>query len=106
MRRPDVELHALEDGGDVVAVKAERALHAPRVDRARAHPFVDRDLMHRRRPVASQHLRNAGAVLQVRRQLIFAAEHGQGSPGEHSQLELRVERAAVVVHSSKRLVSG
>ena len=78
MRRADVELHALEDRRDVVAVEAEGALHAPRVDRAGGHPLVDGDVAHRLRAVARQHLRDAGAVLEVRGELVLAREHGEG----------------------------
>lgn len=44
-RGADVELHALEDGGHVVALEFQRALHAFGVDRAGA-VLLDGDLQH------------------------------------------------------------
>ncbi len=45
-RCADVELQALEDRDDVVALVAQCLLHPLRVDRAAAHPLLDRDLQH------------------------------------------------------------
>ena len=98
VRRADVELHALEDGRDVVAAEAERALHALRVDRARTHPLGDGDLAHRRGAVAGEHLWDAGAILQMRGELILARQHRQRGARETLEPEARVEGRSVVVH--------
>jgi hypothetical protein len=45
-RGADVELQALEDRDDVVALVTQRLLHPLGVDRAAAHPLLDGDLQH------------------------------------------------------------
>ena len=42
----DIELQAFEDGGHIVALVVQRALHAFGVDRAGASPLFDGDLQH------------------------------------------------------------
>ena len=70
----DVELQRLHDGVDPVALDAHEAAHATRVDRAGAHPLVDRDVVH---PVEV-----AGLEDELRQE-----RPGHDHPGEH-----RVER--------------
>ena len=68
-------------------------LHAPRVDRAGAHPLVDGDLPHRLATPAQPHLRHAGAVLQVAGELVLARQHGEGAARQARQREVGVEGA-------------
>ena len=44
--RADVELDVLEDRRDVAVAEVQRALRAQRVERARRHPLLDRDVEH------------------------------------------------------------
>src|SRR5262249_53361051 len=98
VRRAHVELHALEDGRDVVAREPERSLDAARVDRARPHPLLDGNVAHRLGAVAGEHLGNPRTILEMRRELVLAREDGERGPGEAAQIEGRIERAAIVVH--------
>ena len=81
-RGADVELQALEDRHDVVALEPQRPLHAARVDRAGAGPLLDRDRGH---PVGPERLgapRHPGAVDQVAGQQQLGDEDGELLAGE------------------------
>ena len=56
VRRADVQLHALEDRGHVVAREPEGPLHPTGVDGAGAHPLLDGHLEHGGAPEATDHL--------------------------------------------------
>jgi hypothetical protein len=73
-RRADVQLHALEDRLDVRAFEPEQALHPARVDRARAHPLVDRNLGHAVRAEQRDDVAHPRAVDQVSAEQVLADE--------------------------------
>ena len=82
MRRADVELDVLEDRRHVGVAEVERALRAQRVERARGHPLLDRDVEHVLAGVTGEHERDADAVLEMAVQQVLAAEPGEGAARE------------------------
>ncbi len=83
-RRADVDLHALEDRGDVVASESERPLHPPGVDGAGAAPLRDGDLGHGVTAEGGDDLWHPGTVDEVPRQQPLLGQPGQlgsGPPG-------------------------
>ncbi len=86
MRRADVELDVLQDRRHVAVPELQRLLRAPRVDRARRHPFLDRDLLHLLAFASGVHERHPDPILQVAVQEPLAAEHGQLRAGKVVEL--------------------
>ena len=80
-RRTDVELDVLERRLHRVALEAEEALGALRVDRARAHPLVDGDVAHHLHAVGD-HLRHPGAVDELPAEQQLPQERGELQLGE------------------------
>ena len=74
--RADLELHGLEARLDRVALEAEQALRALRVDGTGAHPLVDGDVAHDVDAVAG-HQRHAGPVDEVAGEQVLLDEGGQ-----------------------------
>ena len=74
MRRADVELDVLEDRRDVAVAEVQRALRAQRVERARGHPLLDRDVEHVLARVPREHERDADAVLEMAVEQVLATE--------------------------------
>src|SRR5262245_20233316 len=82
VRKPYVELEALEDRADVVALEAEAAPHPASVDRARAHPLLDRDRLARGRPELHVYVGQRAAVQEMAEEHVLAAEGGELAAGE------------------------
>jgi len=81
-RGTDVELHALEDGGHVVAFEVQRALHALGVHRAGARPLLDGDLQHFRVAELLDAPGHAGPVDHLPDQEQFGDQHGELLTGQ------------------------
>ena len=96
VRSADVELEVLEDGPDAVSLEGERALHAQRVDRARSHPFFDREADVGVASEALRDQRQPDAVLQVTAEQVLAPEVGQHLSREVGQADAGIEGARVV----------
>ena len=77
VREPDVELEPLEDGVHVGTDEVEGALHALRVDGARAHPLEDGDLLTLVLAEVEVHPAEAGAREQEREHHVLASQVGQ-----------------------------
>ncbi len=92
VRRTDVELHPLEDGGDIIALEAEQTLHPLGVHGARAHPLVDGDVPHPLQAERADQVAHRGAVDEVTTQHVLPREHGQLGPLEGVESSLRMHR--------------
>ncbi len=84
-RRPDVELQALEDGDDVVALVAQCTLHAPGVPGTRRLPFLDRDLSHALPPELDDQVGHPGSVDQLAAQQQFRHQCRQVRPRQRRE---------------------
>jgi hypothetical protein len=82
MCEADVELEVSHDGPDVVAFETHRALHALGVDRARAHPLLDRDGLSRLRTEPHVHGRQRGTIQEMPEQHVLSTERREYSPRE------------------------
>ena len=100
VRRADVELEVLHDRRDVAVREVERVLGADRVDRARAHPLDDGDLLHRLAGPALVDERHADPVLQVAVQQPLAAEHRRAPAARGGRSKSGSNGAGVVVHAA------
>ena len=89
MGRADVELDVLEDRRDVAVAEVERALRAQRIERARGHPLLDRDVEHVLAGVLREHERDADAVLEVAVEQVLAAERREHLPREVGEADGR-----------------
>ena len=68
-----------------------------RVERARRHPLLDRDVEHVLTGVARQHERDADAVLEMAVEQVLTAQWRQRPSREVSDRERGIERSGVVV---------
>src|SRR5262249_34676314 len=87
-----------------------------RVERARGHPLLDRDVEHVLARVPRKHERYADAILEVPEQQVLAPERRERLAGEVGERDARIERPGVTVSqgghavafsaSSPRLITG
>ena len=94
-RCADLQLQVLEDGSDLVTFEAQRALHAKRVDRARGHPLVDRELRIGGLAELLRDERQPDPILEVADQQILASQVAERLTREVGELEIGVELAGV-----------
>jgi hypothetical protein len=86
-----VKLQLLEDGRDAVALDIHDLANPLGVDRARATPFLDRQLFHCLLAVAQSHRREHRPVEQLRDQRELTDEPDERFLGEVLVAEVRIE---------------